>query len=133
MLHWISGRTQALHIQFTRYLFVGGTSAVVDLLIYTLLLKQLSLWYPVAAFFGYMCGLTWNYILSIYWIFESKRSRKAEILMVFFIAIGGLLWTWLILGICISFFNMDEIIAKMLSQILVLVWNFSMRKWYVFA
>jgi putative flippase GtrA len=121
-----------MHIQFLRYLFVGGSSAVVDLLVYTILLTYLSVWYPIAAFFGYMVGLTWNYVISLVWVFESRHNRMAEMVMVFAIAIGGLLWTWLILYILITLMGMDAVIAKMMSQIVVLAWNFGMRKFYVF-
>lgn len=125
-------KTQAAHMQFLRYFFVGGTAAVVDLLTFTLTVSYSEVHYAIAAFVGYMLGLMWNHFLCIIWVFESKHDRSKELLMVFFIAVGGLLWTWGILYVFIELLQMDAIIAKMLSQILVLIWNFSMRKFYVF-
>ena len=125
-------KSSAAHMQFLRYFFVGGTAAVVDLLMFTFFVKYVDMHYAVAAFFAYMCGLAWNHLLCVVWVFESKHHRLKEIAMVFFIAVGGLLWTWLILYILIDIAGMDEVIAKMASQVLVLFWNFTMRKFYVF-
>lgn len=115
-----------------RYFFVGGTAAVVDLLVYSLLIKYAGMHYIPAAFLAYMAGLSWNHLLCVFWVFESKHDRGKELLMVFLIAVGGILWTWLILYLLIDMAGMDAIIAKIISQILVLFWNFSMRKFYVF-
>jgi len=125
-------KSAATHMQFLRYFFVGGSSAVVDLIVFTALLTYGSVHYVPAAFIAYMCGLAWNHFLCIIWVFESKHQRMRELLTIFAIAIGGLLWTWLILYICIEHIGIDEVISKMISQILVLFWNFSMRKFYVF-
>ena len=132
MKHFIFGRAKNIHIQFLRYFFVGGSASVVDLLVYSILITVVDTHYALAAFLGYMFGLSWNYVISLAWVFESKHNRVKEILMVFCIAIGGLLWTWLILYILIDFAGIDAIIAKILSQIIVLFWNFGMRKYYVF-
>jgi putative flippase GtrA len=121
-----------IHMQFLRYFFVGGSAAVVDLIIFTALLQYAEIHYVAAAFLAYFFGLSWNHFLCIIWVFESKHQRMRELLTIFAIAIGGLLWTWLILYIAIDFFGLDPIISKMISQMLVLFWNFTMRKFYVF-
>ncbi len=105
---------------------------MVDLLVFTVLVTYFDLHYAIAAFIGYMLGLMWNHFLCIIWVFESKHDRAKEIFMVFAIALGGLLWTWLILYLLIDIAGFDAVISKMISQILVLFWNFTMRKFYVF-
>ncbi|MDP7477111.1 MAG: GtrA family protein [Candidatus Peribacteraceae bacterium] len=125
-------KSAAVHNQFIRYFFVGGSAAVVDLFAFTFCLKYFSMHYALAAFIGYMLGLAWNHFLCVTWVFESKHKRIKEVLMVFFIALGGLLWTWVILFLLIEFVGFDEVLAKVVSQILVLFWNFTMRKFFVF-
>jgi len=125
-------KTGAAHLQFIRYFFVGGTAAVVDLLAFSVLITYADMHYALAAFIGYMLGLAWNHFLCIIWVFESRHDRAKELFMVFAIAVGGLLWTWLILYLLIEIANIDPVISKMVSQILVLFWNFTMRKFYVF-
>jgi putative flippase GtrA len=132
MRHIVLGRTRHPHIQFVRYFFVGGTSAVVDLIAYTILLKFFGVHYLAAAFFAYMVGLTWNHLLCLLWVFESRHSRLREVTMVFLIALGGLVWTEVILYALVGFMGLGAIVAKVISQGLVLIWNFGMRKAYVF-
>lgn len=125
-------KTKTAHMQFLRYFFVGGTAAVVDLLVFSLFVQYTAMHYIPAAFLAYMAGLSWNHLLCVFWVFDSKHNRGKELLMVFLIAIGGILWTWVILYIGIELVGLDPIIAKIISQGLVLFWNFSMRKFYVF-
>ncbi len=100
-------RPKTARMQFLRYFFVGGMSAVVDLIAYSVLVKYLDIHYIPAAFVGYMLGLAWNHFLCIFWVFESKHHRAKEVTMVFSIALGGLLWTWAILYALIGIFGMD--------------------------
>ena len=128
----IIDKTQVAHLQFLRYFFVGGSAAVIDLLTFTVMVTYMDIHWALAAFIGYMWGLAWNYFLCVYWVFESKHNRAKEFLMIFLIAIGGLIWTELILFGLIGSFGLDEVISKAISQIIVLFWNFGMRKFYVF-
>ena len=134
MKHLVLGTAKIGYIQFVRYFIVGGSSAVVDLLVYTMYLyifstNSYSIY--VAAFFGYFIGMIWNYIISIYWVFTSTNKLK-EFISICFIALGGLLLTWLLLYILADILHMNAVLAKMISQILILGWNFSLRKWWVF-
>lgn len=128
----LTGKSSAVHIQFVRYLFVGGSAAVVDLFSFAVLHRMLHVHYLLAAFFAYMLGLAWNHTLSVIWIFESKHDKKTEFLMVFLIALGGLLWTELLLWLSVSVLGADAIVAKIVVLWIVLIWNFGMRKVIVF-
>lgn len=132
MKHFFVGRARTVHIQFLRYFFVGGSAAVMDLFVFAVCITYLQMHYVLAACIAYMLGLSWNYLISVFWVFESKHNRAREMGMIFLISLGGLFWTWLILYFLIDAAYVDALIAKMISQILVLFWNFSMRKFYVF-
>ena len=125
-------KTSNAHIQFLRYLFVGGSSSVVDLVCYGILTEGFHINVYLAALAGYSLGFAWNHFLSVMWIFESKHSRRKEIVMAYSIAIGGLLWTELLLYLFIAVVGIHHLIAKMMSQVIVLAWNFGMRKKFVF-
>ena len=133
MRHLVFGRANSPHIQFFRYFIVGGSAAVMDLAFFTVMVTMFHVHYALAAFVGYMLGLAWNHFLSVVWVFDtSKHQRSKEIAIVFGIAIGGLLWTWLLLYLMIDLVGIHEVMAKMISQVIVLGWNFGMRKVYVF-
>ena len=88
--------------------------------------------YLLAAFVAYMIGLSWNYVISLLWVFESKHNRGRELIMILFIAMGGLFWTELLLYFAVEFGGYDALISKIVVLWIVLVWNFGMRKLYVF-
>ena len=120
-------------IQFLRYLFVGGSAAVVDLTLYGVMTEGLRIHYLLAAFFAYMVGLVWNYLLSILWVFDkSRHKRTKEITLVFLISIGGLFWTELLLYLFVEYGGIYHFSARIIALWIVLAWNFGMRKIYVF-
>lgn len=132
MKHYIFGRPQNGHIQFLRYLIVGGTSTVVDLAVFAVCTTYFGIHYLFAAFIAYMFGLAWNYSFSLLWVFESKHSRTKEMLMVFLVALGGLFWTELFLWIGVDIFGYIPFPTKCVVVVIVLFWNYGMRKLYVF-
>ena len=132
MKHYFLGKSRSFRIQFFRYLFVGGAATVADLSVYTLLTKGFDIHYLLAAFGGYVFGFLVNYGLSIFWIFESRHERRKEFGMVFAITMGGLLWTELLLWLAVDGLSMDDLVARFCVIWIVLVWNFGLRKLFVF-
>ena len=132
MKRLIFGKQHCPKIQFIRYFFVGATAAVVDLVVFTVCVRLFDIGYIISAFIGYMLGLAVNHTLCLLWVFSRKHGSAREISMVVGIALGGLLWTWILLFVFIDLFAIDSVVAKVISQIIVLAWNFGMRKWLVF-
>lgn len=126
------GKSSSTRIQLFRYLFVGGSAAVVDLVSFSVLAEVLHIHYLLSAFFAYMFGLAWNHAISVLWVFESKYKRTREVAMVFFIALGGLFWTELLLWVGVDMFGFGPIETKVVVLWIVLIWNFGMRKLFVF-
>jgi putative flippase GtrA len=125
-------KTRDPRAQFLRYLFVGVASSVVDLGVYAALIRGFHINIFLAAFAGYTLGFVCNHLLSLMWVFESKHSRRKEVVMAYSIAIGGLLWTELLLWVFVHRFLWAPILSKIATQFIVLVWNFGMRKKFVF-
>jgi putative flippase GtrA len=121
-----------MHIQFFRYFFVGGSAAVVDLAIYAFCLQVLGVHYALSALIAYLIALAWNHAICLFWVFESRHNRALEVLLVLLIALGGLLWTELLLYLQIEWFHFGAVLAKIIALWIVLLWNFFMRKFLVF-
>lgn len=118
-------------IQFFRYFFVGGLSFVVDAAVLFILNTWLDMHYMVATIFGFMVGLTVNYLLSIWFVFNGetkKTSKTAEFVVFAVISIGGLALTELLMWIGVDLLNMIVIVAKIIAAAIVLIWNYGMKK-----
>jgi len=129
----VLGKTQSAVIQFIRYAFVGGTAAVLDTACLYLLYRYLGVNHFLAAALGFLLGLATNYLLSILWVFQSSGNIRQELVLFSLIGIGGLGWTELILWFVVNLLHGPVLIGKMISLFLVLIWNFWMRKKFVFS
>jgi putative flippase GtrA len=119
-------------IQFFRYLFVGGFSTVIDIGSLFIMTSLMHVNYLISAALAFILGIIANYILSTAWIFKSKGNKSKEIFLFLVIGVTGLLWNELIIWSLVAKIGLFYISAKLVSTVLVLVWNFGMRKKFVF-
>ncbi len=127
------GKTQNSLFQFIRYLFVGGFAAIIDTACLYLLHTYLNMNHFAAAAVGFSAGLVANYVISIAWVFDSSGKMKEEFALFAMIGITGLAWTELILWLTINQIGLHILAGKAIALGLVLIWNFGMRKKFVFA
>jgi len=118
--------------QFFRYLFCGGTATLVDLIILFSFTNIFHFNYLLAAAVGFSGGVATNYTLNIALVFQSSGKLKKEFPLFAFFSIIGLLLTETILWILVDRFGMYLIFAKLIAVVIVLNWNFFMRKKFVF-
>lgn len=140
-----SGETDNTFIQFFRYLFVGGFAFVVDYGVLMLLVEVFDFNATLAAVISFTLGLAVNYILSTLWIFKNSKinNRLAEFIAFALIGVIGLgineLIIWLFDDVIaphqpLSFIPQDKyyLIGKLLSTVIVFIWNFAARKFIIF-
>lgn len=128
-------KSETTSIQFFRYLFVGGFAALVDFGIFMLMVAVFYQHYLIAQTFGFIIGISTNYILSTVWIFRSRYARLTESSLFLVTGLVGLLLSYIFLWLLIDILEMtwyENAFAKLLTIFLVLIWNFSSRKWFVF-
>lgn len=128
-------RTENTYIQLFRYLFVGAVSASVDMGTFYLMQRIFGMHYLSAQTAGFMLGVTANYLLSVIWVFRPTDNRRREILLFFLVGFGGLLLSYLLLWLLIDrahFIHFHNMAAKTVVIALVLIWNFGMRKKFIF-
>ena len=148
------GDTDNTGIQFFRSLFVGGIATVADMAVLVLIRELLGVPESIAAVFGFIVGLAVNYIISTYWVFAKAKvkNRVADFIAFGVIGVIGLGLTQLIIepfsvkgmfgeGILVSnavfgsLLPTDKyyIIGKMLAVVLVYMWNFFARKFFLYS
>jgi putative flippase GtrA len=120
-------------IQFFRYIFVGGAATIVDMGSLYILTSIMGLNYLISAAIAFILGVTGNYLLCIAWIFESTGRVKKEVILFVVIGIGGLILNEIIIWLLVEEVGLYYMVAKAVAVVIVLGWNFGMRKKYVFA
>ena len=120
-------------LQFFRYLICGGIATLTDISILFVLTHVVHINYLIAAACAFLTGMVVNYSLNIVLVFKSSGEIKKEFPLFALIGIGGLTWTEIIMWLLVDKLNLYVMIAKGVAIILVLQWNFFMRKKFVFS
>jgi putative flippase GtrA len=126
--------TDQTHIQFFRYLFVGGAAFLVDFGSLFILTQFFGIYYLISAAIAFILGLAANYALSISWVFNRRTldNRTLEFGVFAFIGIIGLGLNELFIWFFTSELGLYYLISKIISAILILFWNFFARKFTLF-
>jgi putative flippase GtrA len=120
-------------LQFFRYLVCGGIATMTDVSLLFVLTHFLRVHYLFAAAFSFLCGIVVNYTLNTILVFKSSGKLRREIPLFAAIGIGGLIWTEIILWLLVDKLHIYVMFAKGMAIVLVLFWNFFMRKKFVFT
>lgn len=147
------GDTDNTGIQFFRSLFVGGIATVADMAVLIFIREVFKVPEGIAAVFGFIVGLAVNYVISTYWVFAKAKvkNRAADFIAFGVIGIIGLGLTQLIIepfsvkgmfgeGILVthavfgSLLPTDKyyIVGKVIAVVLVYMWNFFARKFFLY-
>lgn len=83
---------------------------------------------------GFTVSVILNYILCLIWVFKGagKQSLKSKIVFVGS-SIIGLGLTELLMLIALNLLFMDKIIAKIIVTLIVMVWNYFMKRLAVYG
>lgn len=127
-------KTDNTLFQLIRYTFVGGFAFIVDFGTLFLLTEYLNLHYLVSAAIAFILGLVTNYFLSIGWVFtrHSVSDKRIEFIVFALIGLVGLGLNELFLWLFTDLAGMYYLISKILTAVLVYLWNFFVRKLILF-
>jgi glycosyltransferase involved in cell wall biosynthesis/putative flippase GtrA len=120
-------------LQYFRYLLCGAVATVTDISILFVLTHVFRVNYLIAAAGAFLTGIIVNYTLNTVLVFKSSGRIKKEFPLFALIGIGGLVWTEIILWILVDKLDVYVMFAKAVAIVLVLQWNFFMRKRFVFS
>ena len=116
------------------YCIVGFIATITDTT--TLyVLERLGVHYITASIFGFLVGLTTNYTLAKAFVFYSNRSNfsiTTEIFLYSLIGVIGLLLTVGIMYFFTHILGFYFMISKILAIIMVLIFNFTSRRFLLF-
>ena len=112
---------------------VGGTATLLDWIIYYILCSYLHIYPLIANVISFSISVIYNYYASVKWVFnvDKKKSQKKLFIGFIVLSIIGLFITELFLGIFINLLDINVMLSKVLSTIIVMIFNFITRKKYL--
>lgn len=127
--------TESTFIQLFRYVFVGGVAFIADFGSLFLLTEYVGLHYLLSATIAFIIGLLVNYFISTFWVFQKSNieNRYVEFLLFALIGVVGLGLNALIMYVFTDLLCVYYLLSKIISTILVFMWNFLARKYLLFT
>lgn len=124
---------------FFRYVVVGTLGTIVDLgslylmTHYSGIDPRKSGLFPVFVTLAFLLAVIHNYLLNRFWTFESHTHQvTAEFLRFFLVSLGGLVLTQVLMWFFVSLLGLWYMLAKALTSVIVLIWNFGLNKFWTF-
>lgn len=116
--------------QIFRFGIVGGLAFIVDFAVLTFCVEILNLSEALGTALGFTISVIFNYILSIFWVFDvnKEKSQKKNFVLFIVLSIIGLLITELIMWLGSTIMGIDYRIVKIIATAIVMVFNFITRK-----
>ena len=110
------------------YGIIGIFSSCLDFTIYTLLVQVVGLQYILANCISVLGGISTSFILNRNYNFQVKDNTKRRFAIFLTVGLCGLMLSNLILYICIDVLDLNKIISKLLSIVLVVFFQFLINK-----
>ena len=116
-------------LQLIKFAIVGVIAAFTDVGVLVVLKEIFSFDVLLASAISFSVSVTVNYILSMHFVFKSKKQSKVKEFIIFVcLSIGGLMLNQLILWIGVNFTAIHYLIIKILAMVIVPIYNFATRK-----
>jgi len=115
------------------YGIIGSFSSGLDFAIYTFLVQIVGFQYLIANCMSVFVGITTSFILNRNYNFKVKDHVKRRFGIFLTVGLCGLLLSNLILYLCIDIMEMNKIISKLLSIVMVVFFQFLLNKYLTFC
>jgi putative flippase GtrA len=118
-----------------RYGLLSGVGVVVDVLIFKALIG-VELNYILANIIAFIFSFTINFLLTVKFVFSYQFSKKTDFLNKFsqtlIVSLMGLGLSTMLLILMHEWLQFTLLISKITSVIIVFMWNYSLRKYFIF-
>ncbi len=114
------------------YGIIGSASAALDFLLYTFFVNVLLWHYIVYNCISVLAGITTSFSLNRAYNFKVKDQITKRFSIFLCVGLCGMLLSNLILYFCIDYMQMNKILSKILSIVLVVFFQFLINKYITF-
>lgn len=125
-------KNNKLLLQILRFGVVGGLAFLIDSSLLFVLTEYLHVYVLVSSVISFIVSLIFNYLLSIFWVFDVKKKQTVkEVLLFAILSTIGLGINQVVMYLGVEVFHIYYMICKVLSTFIVMVYNFITRKIFI--
>ena len=119
--------------EIINYLIFGGLTTLISIVTYALFAKVFHIDYLISNVLSWIIAVLFAYITNKIFVFESKSKKNIkEITSFFFFRIISLIMEMIILYVFVDMLHIDDLVTKIIAQIIVIVSNYVFSKVFVF-
>ena len=132
MTNNIIGNIYSKGRELVMYCMIGCTGATLDFVIYAALTSCNAMHYQLANYFSVSVGIVNNFFLNYYFTFKTRDHIFIRLISFYCIGMFGWLLSAVILWICIEKLNLNVLVAKLCTIVMVTVVQFCFNKFITF-
>ena len=118
------------------YLIVGVLTTIVSIVVYWTFTKVFHVNYMISNVISWIVSVSFAYITNKVFVFKSKCKNSTEVLIeiyqFFKYRAFSLVIDVLLMYLFVEIFNIDDMIAKVIVQVIVIALNYIFSKLFVF-
>lgn len=119
--------------EIINYLIVGGMTTLVSIVIYAICTKGFHINYMISNVISWIISVLFAYVTNRIFVFKSKSENiTLEIYQFFKYRVFSFLIEILLMYIFVELINIDDMISKVIVQVIVIVLNYVFSKLFVF-
>ncbi len=124
---------QSPYGQIIRYVVMASVVVTIEVVSFWVMNSRIGLRYEAAAVLSMAIGIVLNWLGSNYFVFNKSRFHPVhEFILVAGVSLVGVGLQLLTLHVAVEYFNILPVIGKFVAICFTFVWNFLVRKLYIF-
>lgn len=119
--------------EIINYLMFGVLTTLISIVTYAIFAKVFHIDYLISNVLSWIIAVLFAYITNKIYVFESKSKKNIkEITSFFFFRVVSLIMEMIILYVFVDTLHIDDLVTKIIAQIIVIVSNYVFSKVFVF-
>lgn len=123
--------------QFLRFIFSSLSSAVLDIVLFTIFVsilkgRDVSLYAAFATIMARVISAIYNYLMNYYFVFQSEQSKSKSFLRYVCLAIVQMACSAILITIAINIFDLHETVMKLVIDTILFFISYQIQKRIVF-
>mgnify|MGYP000870187137 FL=1 len=121
-----------IKIEVTKFTLVGAANFVLTFIVFTAMLKVLSVNYLLSLGAAWVVGMLFSYVLNFAWVFkpEQKLQFKDRFLRFVLASVFSIALNMLALSYIVEHTGFDPFYVQMLLIPLIVIFNYSTAKYW---
>ena len=119
-----------------RYIFFGGLTTLVNIVVFAILEGPLGIDYKISNFFSVAAAICFAFVVNKLYVFQSNSNSFRDTVNEFVKFVLGRLVTMVVevggVPFCVELLGQPKMIAKLETQVIVMVVNYFISKLFVF-